>query len=85
MKAHIDKTKGQLSDLSQLAAKTEQTERNILSRAEQRLQEVQDEISQFQAGIEGQPEEQQQQYLDLIQERGQLHQVISRAKSALAE
>ena len=85
MKAHIDKTKGQLGDLSRLAARTEQAERNILANAESRLQSVQADIDALQAGIEGKPEEDQNRYMDLVHERGTLHQVISRSKSALGE
>lgn len=85
MKAHIDKTKSQLGELGRLSAKTEQAERNILANAENRLQVVQADIDALQSGIEGKSEEDQSRYTELISERGTLHQVISRSKSALGE
>lgn len=85
MKAHIDKTRSQLGELSGLQAKTEQAERRILESAQTRLGEVQALIDRAAPGVEGAPESEQQRYTELIAERGQLHQVIANAKQALGE
>lgn len=85
MKLHTDKTKAQLGELGALASKTETAERRILESAEQRLQEVQQQIDRLQVGIDTAPDEEQQRYTDLVTERGQLHQVIAKSKQALGE
>lgn len=83
MKKHIENTRSHLGELHALAAQTEATERRILASAKQRLEQVNAEIGRASPGIEGAPDESQNRYLDLVQERGRLHMVISRAKKAL--
>ena len=72
MKAHIDKTQKHLGELSGLASKTEAAERRILAAAQKRLADVQAEIQQLGPGIEGRPDADQDKYIELVAERGQL-------------
>lgn len=84
MKAHLEKTRAHLGELAGLAAKTEAAERRILERAEKRLVQVQAEIEKAAPGAQHADDAGQQQYLDLVAERGQLHVVIAKARAALA-
>ena len=84
MKAHIDKTQKHLGELSGLASKTEAAERRILAAAQKRLADVQAEIQQLGPGIEGRPDADQDKYIELVAERGQLNTVIAKANAALA-
>lgn len=83
MKRHISNTRASLADLGALAAKTEEDERGILSRAEARLVDVSAQIERQRPGIEAAPESAQDRYLSLVEERGQLQVVIAKAKKAL--
>lgn len=83
MKRHIANTRRQLGDLHALAGKTEAAERRILERAEARLGEVNDELDRLRPGVEAAPDSSQDRYTSLIEERGQLHVVIAKARSAL--
>jgi division protein CdvB (Snf7/Vps24/ESCRT-III family) len=84
MTNHLPTTHEKLTDLAALADQTERTERRILEQAEKRLQEVQEAIDQATPGVEGQDGEAQQQYLDLLAERGHLHMVIAKARKVLS-
>lgn len=80
MQAHIDDTHRKLGELSVMAQQTEAAERKILARATQRLDEVQAELRKVQGealvgGGTG--------YMELVQERGQLQQVIAQARQHL--
>lgn len=72
-----------LGELAHLATKTEAAERSILSSAESRLAVVQSQIDRARVGVESAPDAAQDRYLELVRERGQLHQVIARARDAL--
>jgi hypothetical protein len=72
-----------LATLAGLAAKTEAAERRILKSAESRLAVVQAQIDRARPGVESAPDEAQDRYLELVRERGQLHQVIARARQVL--
>lgn len=72
-----------LGELAGLSAKTEAAERRILSSAEARLEEVQAQIDRARAGVEAAPDAAQDRYLELVRERGELHQVIAKAQQAL--
>lgn len=85
MTAHADKARERLGELAGLAAKTEAAERRILQRAEERLAEVQAEIEKLRPGIEGAADADQQRYLDLVSERGQIHTVIAKARKSLGQ
>lgn len=76
----INDTRDQLGDLGSLMAKTHVAEQAILKRAEQRLDEVQAELDKAGPGVEGAPDADQDRYLNLVKERGQLHQVIAKAR-----
>lgn len=73
----------QLGTLAGLAAKTEAAERKILASAEKRLAVVQAQIDRARPGVEAAPDAAQDRYLELVRERGQLHQVIARARQTL--
>lgn len=83
MKHHINKARTQLGELAGLAHKTEAAERRILAAASQRLEAVQAEIERARPGVEAGPDSAQDRYLELVAERGQLEQVIARAREAL--
>lgn len=85
MKRHISNTRGQLGDLHGLAAKTEAAERRILEQATRRLDEVNAAIERARPGVESAPENAQDRYLGLVQERGQLNVVIAKARKALGQ
>lgn len=84
MKRHIEKTRGQLGDLHELASKTERTERNILAAAEKRHTEVCAAIERARPGVDAASDSAQQRYTDLVTERGQLDVVIAKARRALS-
>ena len=84
MKKHIGNTQDRLGDLAGLADRTRRTEQRILEQAEKRLTEVQTKIDQSTKGIEGKSEDAQSEYMELISERGQLQQVIAKARANLA-
>lgn len=83
MKHHIEKARSSLGELGSLASKTETEERNILKAAESRLDEVQKMIKRMQPGIEIASKQEQDKYVELVEERGQLNLVVSRAKAVL--
>lgn len=84
MSAHIEKARDQIGELAGLANKTEASEKRILEAAEKRLVEVQAAIEEARPGVEAASDDKQDQYLDLINERGQLNTVIAKSKAALA-
>ena len=83
MKAHIEKARQSLGELGALSAKTEAAERRILELAEKRREEVHAAIERTRPGVECAPDSSQDRYLALIEERGKLDTVISRAREAL--
>ncbi len=83
MKHHIDRAKAALGELGGLSAKTDAAEANILKAAEKRLAEVQKSLSRMQKGIESAPKNEQDRYVELVEERGQLNLVISRSRALL--
>jgi phage shock protein A len=81
MKQHIENTRRQLGELGAMAAQTEAMERKILERAEKLLVEVETKLKDAGASaLTGG----QDQYTDLVEERGRLQQVIVQAKAVLA-
>jgi hypothetical protein len=85
MKRHIENTRASLTDLHSLSATTEAAERRILGQARARLDDVNAMLERQRPGVEGAPDAAQDRYLSLVQERGQLHIVIAKAKAALGE
>lgn len=82
MQAHINDTRKHLGDLAAMAHQTEDAERQILARAQERLTAVQAELTKAGAdALAGGGN----QYMALIQERGQLQQVIAQAHQVLAD
>jgi 4-diphosphocytidyl-2C-methyl-D-erythritol kinase len=80
MKAHIDDTHRKLGELAVMAQQTEAAERKILARATQRLDEVQAELKEAGShALTGGGDK----YMALVQERGQLQQVIAQARQVL--
>lgn len=83
MKRHMENVRASLTDLGGLAAKTEAAEKNILKASLKRLNVVQAELERARVGIEAAPEKDQDRYLALVAERGQLELVISKARKVL--
>lgn len=83
MKRHISNSRARLGQLHALASKTESDERAILKKAEARLVEVSAGIERHRPGVESAPEASQDRYLSLVEERGQLHKIIAKAKANL--
>ena len=83
MKRHIANTRAHLGELHGLAAKTEAAERRILQSAEARLQTVNTALERLRPGVEAAPDKSQDRYLELVEERGQLHIVIAKARQVL--
>lgn len=81
----IAETRGRLGKLAGLASKTEADEKAILEKAEARLQEVNAGLDRHRPGVEAAPDASQDRYLDLVQERGQLHIIIAKAKATLSK
>ena len=80
MQAHVDDTQRKLGDLAVMAGQTEAAERKILARATERLDEVQAELAK--AGPDAMTGG-GDKYMQLVAERGQLHQVIAQARQHL--
>lgn len=83
MKRHMENVRSSLTGLAGLSAKTEAAEQNILKAALRRLKTVQAELARAGAGVEAAPDKEQDRYLALVTERGQLEIVISKARKAL--
>lgn len=84
MKQNIENIRRQLGELGVMAHQTEQAERKILARAEELLAEVERKIEDARKTVLANADTESQQYMDLIEERGRLHQVIANAKQVLA-
>jgi CHAD domain-containing protein len=85
MTKHIEQTQSQLGELHGLSAKTEAAEQRILSAAIKRLDVVNAAIERARPGVEGAPDNAQDRYVALVNERGQLNLVIAKAKRALGQ
>ncbi|ATI15641.1 hypothetical protein [Bordetella phage vB_BbrM_PHB04] len=83
MQAHIENTRRQLGELGAMAKQTEDMERRILARAQERLSEVDGQISDARVAALTGDDAAKQRYTDLVDERGRLHQVIAQAREAL--
>lgn len=83
MKAHIQKISGHLGELGALAAKTDAAEKKILKRAVARLSEVNDAIEKKSGSAEFAKSEAQDEYLDLVAERGKLTTIIAKSRAIL--
>lgn len=81
MQTHIDTTHKQLGELAAMAHQTEAAERRILENAETHLSKVETDLKQatgtaMTTGADA--------YMELIAERGRLHQVIAQARQHLS-
>lgn len=83
MKQNIENTRRQLGELAAMARQTEDMERKILAHAEELLSEVEQQISDARIAALSGDGEVKQRYMDLIEERGRLNQVIAASKAAL--
>ncbi len=81
MKEHIETTRRQLGELGAMSHQTDAMERKILARAENLLSEVEIRIENARASALTEP----RTYLDLVEERGRLQQVIATAKAVLGQ
>lgn len=80
MQSQIDQTHRHLGELATLSHQTQQAEQQILDRAQQRLKEVENALLKAKAtAMTGGEDE----YMALVKERGQLHQVIAQARHNL--
>ncbi|MEX3764475.1 hypothetical protein [Paraburkholderia phenoliruptrix] len=84
MKPDHDKVRQNLGELATMSAQCEQAERQILSRATARLEEVGSQIEPARKAALAGGDEEQTKYQDLVHERGVLEQVIARAKQTLS-
>lgn len=84
MKRHLEKARTDLGDLHALGEKTEAAERNILRSAEKRHASVVRDLDDLRPGINGKDDDEQDRYLELTRERGQLDLVIGRARNILS-
>ncbi len=84
MRQIIERTKADIATLGGLSAKTEEAERQILSRAKTRLDEVDAQISRLQPGMSSADDSESDLYTDLISERAQLLLIITRSEKSLA-
>ena len=80
MKQHIENTRRQLGELGAMSHQTEAMERKILTHAQKLLAEVEQKLPEAQAKATTES----QAYMDLIEERGRLQQVIAQAQAVLA-
>lgn len=80
MQAHVDDTHRKLGELAAMSRQTEAAERQIMTRATERLEQVQVELKV--AGAEAMTGG-GDKYMELIAERGQLQQVIAQARQHL--
>lgn len=83
MKEHIETARRQLGELGAMAQKTEAAEREILERAEKRLEEVMAGLKRLNRIAMTSDPDAQREYVELVQERGQLETVISKAREVL--
>lgn len=83
MKQHIENTRRQLGELHAMSRQTEAMERQILERAEARLEKVAADIERTRALALLPNAKEADEYQELIAERGRLHQVIAQAKALL--
>lgn len=81
MKEHIETTRRQLGELGAMSHQTDAMERKILARAENLLSDVESRIENARASALTEP----RTYLDLVEERGRLQQVIATAKAVLGQ
>jgi hypothetical protein len=83
MKPAINDTRRQLGELGAMSAQVEQAERQILERAEKRLQEVEVELQKLRTAALAHDDDAPTRYQELVLERGKLHQVIAQARQHL--
>lgn len=81
----IDTTRRQLGELGALAQRTQADERAILERALQRREEVEGARKAARAAAIAGDTDAEQEYADLVDERGRLDRVISNAQVLLAD
>ena len=85
MDKHMDKTRRNLGELAAMAQQTDAMERHILSIASERLTGIEKEIEPARASALGGDDAAKDRYMQMVEERGRLQQVIARARAALDE
>lgn len=80
MKQHIENTRRHLGELAAMSAQNEAMERKILKRAQELLSEVERKLPDARAKSTTEPDA----YMELVEERGRLQQVIAQAREVLA-
>lgn len=83
MSPDIDSTRRQIGELGAMARQCEDMDRRILSMAEQRLEQINGQISEARVDALTGDDAAKDRYADLVEERGRLNQVIATARAAL--
>ncbi len=79
----IDAVRGHLGELAALSAKTEAAERRILGVALKRLDAIDEEVPPARRAALAGGSAERERYVQMILERGQIQQVIARARAVL--
>lgn len=83
MKPTIEDTRRHLGELGAMQADVEKSERDILARAESRIDDVEKRIAGLRADALAADGDAAKQYEEMVLERGRLSQVIAQAREAL--
>lgn len=83
-KQNIEKIRRNLGELAAMQSQVLQMEKKILSHAQAMLAKVQKELVSSEVKAKAGGETEQEAYQELIQERGRLNIVISKAQKALS-
>lgn len=83
MNRHIEDTRRQLGELGAMAHQTEAMERKILARAEALLADIESKINSVRSAPIAE-DDAKQHYLDMVEDRSRLQQVIAQARQVLA-
>lgn len=83
MNRHIEDTRRQLGELGAMAQQTAAMERKILARAKALLADIESKINSMRSAPIAE-DGAKQHYLDMVEERSRLQQIIARARQALA-
>lgn len=83
MQHHIENTRRRLGELAAMARQTEDAERKIMARAQELLSTLEKNIGDVRDKAKAGDSDAQNEYMDMIHERGRLHRVIATAQRAL--
>ena len=83
MSQHIEDTRRQLGELAAMASQTDAMERKILARAEALLADIESKINSVRSAPIA-DDDAKRHYLDMVEDRSRLQQVIAQARQLLA-